>query len=369
MKKGTTPEDNHHHQKSPESSHLGEEGHTEESKKRTHGMDHEEVHKKQRGAKQLLSSTSMAEFMNWKAQDDNGQSNKPLIHVNSTESVRDAVQMLRDNNILSVPVWDDEEKSFIWFLSILDVLRFCMTDGLREDSSKAPYEFLLKDMIPALGEDEAGLVQTVYQHTNLSSVMEWFTLGVHRVLVQNAQGTTDKPSGSIVSQSDVVRFLLHHDKDLSADADRTLEEHGLLDADVPSIGPKKLITIDSSKTALEGFQMLFTARTSAVGVVDSDNKLLGNLSASDLRGVKSGEVEQLLSLPIADFLQSQSRVPLTTCSPSSTLRQVIRLLVENRIHRVWVVDAENHVVGLITLTDILCKFAPFDYKLLHSNKI
>jgi len=349
-----------------------EEEHDNHPKKRPHNdnQDMDALHaKKRRNSKQFLSSTTMGDFIKWRAQGDNQETNKQLIYANSTESVRAAVQLLRDHNILSVPVWDNEEKTFIWFLSILDVLRFCMTDGERADSSKTPYEFSLRDMIPTLGEDESGMVQTVMKSSSLSSVMEWFTLGVHRVLVQDDNATTDQPSGFVVSQSDVVRYLYHHDKDLSKDADQTIEEHGFLKSDAPSIGPKKLISIESSKSALEGFQLLFVNRTNAVAVVDSEGKLVGNLSASDLRGVKATEVEQLLSTPVLDFLKTQSHTALVVCKPSSTLRQVIHMLVEQRVHRLWVVDDNHHMVGLVTLTDIVCKFAPFDYKLLHSDKI
>lgn len=45
----------------------------------------------------------------------------------------------------------------------------------------------------------------------------------------------------------------------------------------------------------------------------------------------------------------------------ATLHHVIELIVKNHVHRVWVVDAHKHVKGVITLSDIISKFAPYDY--------
>jgi CBS domain-containing protein len=48
---------------------------------------------------------------------------------------------------------------------------------------------------------------------------------------------------------------------------------------------------------------------------------------------------------------------LVTCGPGATLREVLALLVERRLHRVYVVDAALRPVGVITLTDILRRLA------------
>ena len=40
----------------------------------------------------------------------------------------------------------------------------------------------------------------------------------------------------------------------------------------------------------------------------------------------------------------------------TTMLNVLKELVESKVHRVWVVDAGHHPVGVITLTDILSVF-------------
>jgi hypothetical protein len=137
--------------------------------------------------------------------------------------------------------------------------------------------------------------------------MEWFTLGIHRLLVadDSSDDATNKHTGAqtrLISQSDVVRYLLEKFPEINSLVSSTVEgeihihlfiffpirlfcaaayqeslflpwmfccaESGFTDADVPSIGTSRLQPITSSVTALQGFQKLFSDRTSAVPIVD-----------------------------------------------------------------------------------------------------
>jgi CBS domain-containing protein len=37
-------------------------------------------------------------------------------------------------------------------------------------------------------------------------------------------------------------------------------------------------------------------------------------------------------------------------------------VLAHKVHRVWVVDETEQPVGLVSLSDIICKFSPYDYK-------
>ena len=45
--------------------------------------------------------------------------------------------------------------------------------------------------------------------------------------------------------------------------------------------------------------------------------------------------------------------PLFALKPSSTLGELLETLISNKLHRVYVVDAEGKALSVITLTDIL----------------
>lgn len=48
-----------------------------------------------------------------------------------------------------------------------------------------------------------------------------------------------------------------------------------------------------------------------------------------------------------------SVLPLVSVTPDTPLREAIQKLVENRKHRVWVVNGEGKAVGVVTPTDVL----------------
>ena len=119
---------------------------------------------------------------------------------------------------------------------------------------------------------------------------------------------------------------------------------------------------------------------SAIAVVDEiSNELVGNLSASDLRGL-TNETFKIVRTPVLSFLKKQvgkrgscfysiglncycclhkqrgEEAVVNKCTGEDSLESVINTIVSHRHHRVWVVDSKNRPIGVISLTDI-CKIA------------
>ncbi len=53
------------------------------------------------------------------------------------------------------------------------------------------------------------------------------------------------------------------------------------------------------------------------------------------------------------FVQAQRVVPSVTCLPTASFRQVVRQMVENRVHRMFITDQADRPVGIISMGDIL----------------
>eukprot|EP00298_Acanthocystis_sp_HF-20_P010615 c18948_g1_i1.p1 GENE.c18948_g1_i1~~c18948_g1_i1.p1 ORF type:complete len:327 (-),score=125.94 c18948_g1_i1:64-1044(-) len=323
--------------------------------------------------KTLLESMKLGEFIN-SLKTKNPNQNRSLQYVTKNNQIRDAVKKLSDNRILSLPVWDEEAKKFVGFISIIDIVNFCMEDGERmqkrgRSSPRAPQE-MFSDLLSEITLDGSQF-DVLESDSNLEEVLRYFTLGWHRVLVADPSAAENTPSGFVISQSDVLNFLHENSNQVESIVTKTLQEHGFLSHDAPSIGPKKLITLSHKASAVQGFRTLYNDHTNAVAVVDENGKLVDNLSATDLRGIPEESILSLLTLPVLTFLEHVRKVvrqPIT-CTKRSTLKEVIDILVERRIHRVWIVDDLFHVEGVVSLTDVICKFAPFDYKKLHSFKV
>ncbi|KAJ3025418.1 UNVERIFIED_CONTAM: hypothetical protein HDU68_007185 [Siphonaria sp. JEL0065] len=131
----------------------------------------------------------------------------------------------------------------------------------------------------------------------------------------------------------------------------------------------RIITVPSTYTALAAFRIMYLHRVSAVAVVSpTTGQMVANLSASDLRGI-TADMESLeaLLLPVFEFLETKSRNrgvdaikpdQLRSVTRDQVFEEAIKVLLESRIHRVWVEDEEEKPVGVLTMGDLLAYFVP-----------
>lgn len=82
---------------------------------------------------------------------------------------------------------------------------------------------------------------------------------------------------------------------------------------------------------------------------------MGNLSESDIRGLGADTFMAQLSEPVGQFLSEFSMRSLTPVfvTPHDTIMTLFETVVGNRLHHVWVQDADGKPTGVITLTDIM----------------
>jgi len=100
---------------------------------------------------------------------------------------------------------------------------------------------------------------------------------------------------------------------------------------------------------------------SGIVVVDGASRVLGNISSPDLRLVISDVPKSFanLYLTAGEFLKKvyakypETRQTVTTIKLSTTIAEVLKILAEQRVFRVYVVDDDNVLIGLVKLADIL----------------
>lgn len=93
-------------------------------------------------------------------------------------------------------------------------------------------------------------------------------------------------------------------------------------------------------------------RTGAIMLVDSEGKLSGIFTDSDLAKVLERRQDPVLDTPIAELMTQH---PITVCMGTS-LRDAVTILAEKKISELPVVDAEVRPVGLLDITDVVALF-------------
>jgi len=207
----------------------------------------------------------------------------------------------------------------------------------------------------------------------------------------------------IISQMDILRYFVTHaiikggeeeegrDNDVDDDDDDVDEgwkrSVGEWKDYLPSMAKGRVCQVHCDVPTLTAFSMMQQQGLSGLAVVDpATGKLCGNLSVSDLRGITADRYGAL-ALPVAVFLLfthpslststgldwenvllgkypteaeglgswlvEKKGVPLVACREGTPLKDVVVMMVEERKHRVYVVNDEGVAVGVITPTDIL----------------
>ena len=103
------------------------------------------------------------------------------------------------------------------------------------------------------------------------------------------------------------------------------------------------ITMSPGQKIFEALEVMSRFRISGVPITDPEGRLLGILTNRDLR------FETRKDLPISSLMTKEN---LITVPVGTTLDEAKRILHENRIEKVLVVDDQYHLKGLITVKDI-----------------
>lgn len=223
----------------------------------------------------------------------------------------------------------------------------------------------------------------------------------HRVAVFDIVPGQQTPDGpipewhitDIISQTDVLRLLAAKMDTLATQDSAYNATVAQLTAGLHQQAPE-LVRLNADTPTLLALAKMHKSHVSGAAVVQDGQAaapLLGNLSASDLRGL-TPERFGALALSVGAFLLYKhpkygddsaiksnlsyedalldalppdvkegrwaealaGAVQLVTCSESSTLRQVIQSMVERGIHRIYICDpATGAPTGVITPTDVL----------------
>ncbi|AXH09537.1 IMP dehydrogenase [Malaciobacter halophilus] len=103
------------------------------------------------------------------------------------------------------------------------------------------------------------------------------------------------------------------------------------------------VTIGPEQTLQDAEDIMASYKISGVPVVDKDNTLLGILTNRDMRFTKD------FTLIAKDKM---TKMPLITAKEGTTLDEAADIMHANKIEKLPIVNADNKLIGLITIKDI-----------------
>jgi CBS-domain-containing membrane protein len=137
---------------------------------------------------------------------------------------------------------------------------------------------------------------------------------------------------------------------------------------------RDLVLIPRQMLVRDAAQLLSKHRVTGAPVVDAENRCIGVVSATDFvhQAQQTGNVsakgwmdpvyysawqqlgtENLPSGRIESYMTSD----VLTATPSTPISQLARMMIDGRVHRVIILDAQQRPVGLVSTMDLLTALA------------
>ncbi|OIW16903.1 hypothetical protein TanjilG_01768 [Lupinus angustifolius] len=146
-----------------------------------------------------------------------------------------------------------------------------------------------------------------------------------------------------------------------------IAERPICDLGLPFMSPHDVISVSSNDLILEAFKQMRDNKIGGLPVVEGSNKrIVGNLSIRDIRHLllRPELFSNFRKLTVMDFMSeiaslnrdSRKVTRPITCKPDSTLQSVINNLASQSIHRIYAVNEQEEVIGVITLRDVISSF-------------
>jgi len=291
--------------------------------------------------------------------------------LSAVDTLEDALQVLDNKGILSAPVIDEGVEKVVGVLDVYDIVLFILkalglSPNIDFDAIPVGYLESLEVDGTLIAKTPVGTIirsvtnyrsppptEVVEPSRPLQSIMELFVSGVERVLVADGGEVY-----GIYSQSDMISLIAQSMYLVGLKKKRTIADLNL--------ARSQMITVPTTTRVLSALKEMYVSGQPAVGIVLESGRLIGNFSASNLKGLKSDEFVSL-HMSVVDFLHQQrfkERPLLTkmthskalhpsTVLPSDTLEHAILMMASARVHRLWVVKDDLKPIGVLTIADLL----------------
>jgi len=288
----------------------------------------------------------------------------PIVVVDSRDTLAKTFLLMVKNNIFCAPVFDPEQNKFIGLVDMVDIACLLVEIVKNPDQLNTDYISVLtkeEDFKDRPTSDVVDLSQRnkLYPVKVGSNALDAVKLlaqhHVQRIPILDDEGKIV----NLLTQSAVIEYLSKHIDQLTPAIEKSLKEL--------NFAKKQVISIDHNKPAIEAFRLMAQHRISGIAVLDSDGKLMANISARDLRTIQEDQhLFERLFYSVGEFVshvrQANFRAihPSISCTLEDPFKKVIMRIAAARIHRIFVIDEHRQLVSVISLHDVVAKVLELD---------
>jgi len=271
-----------------------------------------------------------------------------LVIFDTQLAVKKAFYALVYNGVRAAPLWDTKRQKFTGMLTITDFI-LILQKYYKEPNAKIEEleEHRIETWREVLREYEKPLLCIKPTDSLFEAVRILTENHVHRLPI------VDPVSNNVIfilTHKRILRFfyLYIYDWPQPSFMSKTLEE-----LNVGTYDDMHFIYEDT--TVIEALNQFVKYRVSALPVVDHQRKLVNIYSKFDVIGLAADKTYTNLNMDIKEALsfRKERLETVAKCYKNESLAVCMERIVKAEVHRLVVVDQDEHVIGVLSLSDLL----------------
>jgi len=324
-----------------------------------------------------------------------------FFEVDDKASIRDIINILQTQNITSVPVYSTEEKKYLGFIEIKDIveqLSLASEPNMTRNSVDAINKAMTNFMLTMCAHDPAE--REIVRKIALARPFKSLDLGcsIIDVILLMKQGASRVPVINpstqkivkIISQSDIIHYLALHSKSL----DTKVTTSPISDL---KLGFKDVICVRTTDYMYVALHLMARHRMAAIPIIEEDSStafsrhetpnhkiysIVDTINERDILQaascflrddfnlISSDGIFSFFNMKCQDFIHSIRLTAKTrrvshffastvALAPRERIAYVIKKLAATRQHRLYIMDvdsvfeAPSRVYGVVSLIDLI----------------
>lgn len=275
-----------------------------------------------------------------------------LIVFDTSLSVKESLNILIQNGIVSAPLWDSSTSTFAGLLTTSDyinVIQYYFQNPAALDQIDQFRLNSLREVEKALGVAPPETISIDPERPLYEACRRMLLSRARRIpLVANDSQTDRSLVVSVVTQYRILKFVA-----VNADKETQRLRKPLKDIRLGTY--HDIVTASMDTPVIDVIHSLVERSISSVPIVNSEGVVYNVFEAVDVITLIKGGVYDDLNLSVGEALKK--RPPdfpgIYTCSVEDGLDTIFDTIRKSRVHRLVVVDDHFRLKGVLTLSDIL----------------
>lgn len=284
-----------------------------------------------------------------------------LIILNTDLLVKKSLNILLQNGIVSAPLWDSHTSTFAGLLTTSDYINVVQYYWQNPDALSQIDQFRLsslRDIERAIGVLPLETVSVHPSRPLYEACRQMLKTRARRIpLVDTDDETGREMVVSVITQYRLLKFIAVNV------VETEMLKKSVLEIGLGTYGPD-LETASMDTPVIDVIHMMVKKSISSVPIVDKDRKVLNVFEAVDVITIIKGGAYDELTTSVGEALSKRAEdfAGIYTCSEEDRLDSIFDTIRKSRVHRLVVINDENVLRGVISLSDIL------KYVLLHGEE-